>query len=348
VISADGHSWATEGNVTDHLEKSFGGFTRSYTFGDDPLTYSSSGFLWDNALAHGLSFRNYGEMDYAATVPADAKFPAIYADYFSGKERRIAFRQKIGIDNLARYSQPDYPGWNTSIPDVVRADRFVQDLARCGREGRFPNLTLLYLPNDHTGPDVAPESYLADNDRALGLVVEAISRSRFWAKTCIFVIEDDPQDGWDHVDGHRSLCLVISPYTRRGAVRHDFYNQTGVLHTMERILGLPPMNQMDAMAPLMTACFVDTPDLRPFAALPNAVPLTDTKRALSTLRRQSTEIAALSRRVRFDSPDSGSDDAMNRLLWRLAKGKTTAYPAALAGARDEEAEEDEKASVSAH
>src|SRR5207248_10742079 len=136
------------------------------------------------------------------------------------------------------------------------------------RRGNWPNLTIVYLPNDHTSGTTpglpTPRAQVADNDLALGRVVEAISHSRFWPKTCIFVIEDDPQDGFDHVDGHRSLCLVISPYTHRGKVISRFYNQTSVLHTMERILGLPPMNQMDALAPLMTECFMDRPDLTPY------------------------------------------------------------------------------------
>src|SRR5439155_21245740 len=118
-----------------------------------------------------------------------------------------------------------------------------------------------------------PRAQVADNDLALGRVVEAVSHSRFWPKTCLFVVEDDSQDGFDHVDGHRSICLVISPYTRRGAVVGRFYNQTAVLHTLERMLGLPPMNQMDAMAPTMEACFARIADLRPFACRPNRVPL---------------------------------------------------------------------------
>ena len=335
VLSADGHSWATEGNVTDHLEKSFGGFTRSYTFGDDPLTYSSSGFLWDNVLAHGLSFRNYGEMDYADTAPAGAKFNAVYKDYFDGTHH-LAFTHKIGVENLRHYTHPDFPGWNTSIPDVIRADIFLKDLAQCEKEVRFPNFTLIYLPNDHTGGDVSASSYLADNDLALGRVIEGISNSSFWLKTCIFVVEDDPQSGWDHVDGHRSPCLVVSPYTKRGVVLSRFYNQTSVLHTMERILGLPPMNQMDAMSPLMGACFTSTPDLRPYTARPNGVPIADTTRTLKTLAKRSRAIASLSRRVRFDKPDSGSDDAMNRILWYAMKGKMASYPAHLAGASNGE------------
>ncbi|MDX1934014.1 MAG: bifunctional YncE family protein/alkaline phosphatase family protein [Capsulimonadales bacterium] len=328
VLSADGHSWATEGHVTDHLEKAFGGFTRSYTFGDDPLTYSSSGLLWDNVLARGLSFRNYGEMDYTDAVP-DPGFVAILKDR-NEKTGKITFKHKIGIDRLARYSSPDCPGWNMNIPDQIRADIFLRDLKEFERNGNLPNLTIVYLPNDHTSgvaPGVpTPRALMADNDLALGRVVEGLAKSRFWPQTCIFVVEDDPQAGFDHVDGHRSPCLVVSPYTRRGAVVKEFYNQTSVLHTMERILGVPPMNQMDALAPLMTACFTGKPDLRPFTALPNRVPLDEVTPARSAMTPRMRRFADLTAWQNFREVDAIDEDAMNRILWFAAKGDRP-YPA---------------------
>ncbi len=330
VNSADGHSWSTEGYCTDHLEKAQGGYGRSYTFGDDPLTYASSGQIWDNVLDSGLTFANYGEMDYASVVPS-ATFATIYEDYFSGA-RKLLMKHKVGIERLRRYTHPDYPGWNMSIPDAVRADIFLRELRAADAKGSFPNFTIVYLPNDHTGGDISAKSYVADNDLALGRIVEGISKSRFWAKTCIFVIEDDPQNGFDHVDGHRSLCLVVSPYSRRGAVVSEFYSQTSVLHTMERMLGLRPMNQMDAMAPLMSACFTSRPDTRPYVCKPNTTSILDTKAALNRLRTQSPSWARLAARVRFDKPDAGNDDAMNRIIWRAVKGERAPYPARLAGA----------------
>src|SRR5205823_7506585 len=142
---------------------------------------------------------------------------------------------------------------------------FLKEFRDFEKKKTFPDLVMLYLPQDHTSGTTpgmpTPRAHLGDNDLALGRLVEAVSRSAFWKQTCIFVIEDDPQDGFDHVDGHRSVCLVISPYTKRGQVVSQFYNQTSVVHTMERILGLPAMNQLDGLAPLMTACFMDKPDL---------------------------------------------------------------------------------------
>lgn len=335
VNSADGHAWATEGNASAYLEKSFGGWTRSHPFGDDPLSYSSAGFLWDHALMAGLSFRNYGEMDYAEPEPKDASFADIYRD-FAQKTGRIRFTPNIGIENLRRYSCRDYPGWNMRIPDVLRAEVFLRELKEFERRDFFPNLVIIYLPQDHTSgtqPGMpTPRAHVADNDLALGRIVEGISKSKFWAKTCIFVVEDDPQDGFDHVDGHRSVCLVISPYTRREAVVSEFYNQTSVLHTIARILGFPPMNQMTVMAPVMTACFTDTPNFTPFTALPNRVPIDELHLPLESLNRQEQYWALRSIRLPLERPDRCDEDLLNRILWHAVRGADVPYPEEYAGA----------------
>lgn len=335
VNSADGHAWCTEGNATAYLERSFGGWTRSYPFGDDPLSYSSSGFLWDHVLAAGLSFRNYGEMDYAEPEPANASFSDIYQDFVSGK-RSIRFTQNIGVENLRRYSCRNYPGWNMRIPDVLRAEVFLKELKEFEREGYFPNLVIIYLPQDHTSgtqPGMpTPRAHVADNDLALGRIVEGISKSKFWQKTCIFVIEDDPQDGFDHVDGHRSLCLVISPYTKRGAVVSEFYNQSSVLHTICRILGVPPMNQMVAMSPVMTACFTEKPDFTSYTALSNRIPLDELNPPLNALSPQQRHWAEASLRLPLEKPDCADEDLLNRILWHAVKGVDASYPAEFAGA----------------
>ncbi len=335
VNSSDGHAWATEGHVADYLEKTFGGTARGYTWGDDPLSYSSTGFIWDNVLLHGLSFRNYGEMDYAETVPAGLPWLAVYRDFIRGANT-IRFTQNIGIEPLRRFSPPHFPGWNMRIPDVLRADRFIQDLRQAETNGFWPHFTILYLPNDHTtgtSPGApTPRAQVADNDLALGRALEALSHSRFWSNSVVFVIEDDPQDGFDHVDGHRSICLVVSPYTKRQTVISEFYNQTAVLHTMERILGLPPMNQMDAQSPLMTACFTNTPNFTPYSALPNNVPLDEMNPGTSTLRGRPRYWARQSLRQNFAQFDRADEDTLNRILWHSVKGADAPYPAAFAGA----------------
>jgi len=335
VNSADGHSWATEGNVTDHLEKSFGGFTRSYTFGDDPLTYSSSGFIWDNVLMHGLSFCNYGEMDYAKAIPETLTFTQIYDDFKSGS-RQIKFSHNIGIENLRGYSHREFPGWNMKIPDVLRVDIFLKELEKYEKTNGLPNFVIVYLPQDHTSGTSpgfpTPRACVADNDLALGRLVEGISKSMFWPRTCIFVNEDDPQNGFDHVDGHRSICLVISPYTKRGALVSSFYNQTSVLHTMELILGLPPMNQLDSMAPVMRDCFTEKPNFSSYTALPNRIPLDEMNKQLSRLNAKQQHWARKSMEQNFDVIDGPDDSTLNRILWYWSKGTDTPYPVHFAGA----------------
>ncbi|HWQ91629.1 MAG TPA: LamG-like jellyroll fold domain-containing protein, partial [Clostridia bacterium] len=328
VNSADGHSWSTEGNVTDHLEKSFGGFTRSYTFGDDPLTYSSTGFIWNNVLQHGLTFRNYGEMDYASTSPARS-WLQIYQDYTNGTGA-IRYVQNIGIASLRPYSSTNVPGWNMAIPDVVRAAGFIKELTEAQARGVWQDFHLLYLPNDHTGGPPTPRAQVADNDLALGQVVEAITRSTFWSDTVVFVIEDDPQSGYDHVDAHRSICLVISPYTKRGQVISTFYNQAGVLHTMQRILGIPPMNQQDAMAPLMFECFTEQPNYTPYAVLPNNIPLTEGVSGTAAMSAKDKYWAKKKAAMDLSGPDRIDDDLFNRYIWYTIKGDAP-FPAKFVG-----------------
>lgn len=329
VLSADGHSWATEGNVTPYLERAFGGFNRSYTFGDDPLTYSSSGFLWDRVLDAGLGFRNFGEMDYSEP-PAGMKL----RDLLKGRGGAYPkFKHKVGVERLRRYTDPEYPGWNMEIPDVVRMERFAAELKRYEAEGGMPSLTIVYLPQDHTGSSVTNRANVADNDLAVGQLVAAVSRSKFWPKTAIFINEDDPQGGFDHVDGHRSVCLVASPYSRGRGVVSKFYNQTSVLHTMLRILGLPPLNQKDAASPLMTACFGSKPDLRPYDVRPNRIALDET-----TMPGQTPAFTAYAQKVKtrmakipLGHKTRADEDVLNRFIWHEAKGMGTPYPVKFVG-----------------
>lgn len=335
VCSADGHQWVTQGYVTDYLEKGFGGWPRSYPYeGNDALTYSSAGFIWDNVLLHGLSFRNYGEMSTDSSK-TKATFKELLEDRLN-KTGRYKFSGTFDIEALRRYSCQDYPGWTLGVPDVCRADVFLREFAESEKTGEWPNFITLLLPNDHTAglsPNrPTPQAYCADNDLAVGRIVEAISKSRFWAKTAIFVIEDDPQSGYDHVDGHRSTCLVISPYVRRGEVVSKFYNGTSVLHTMELILGIPPMNQMDAMAPVMRECFTDKPDLTPYTALASNIPLDQTNPELTKLSGKPLHWAQQSATLDFDVVDAADNDILNRALWHAMKGYDTPYPADFAGA----------------
>lgn len=335
VLSADGHQWSTQGYVTDYLEKAFGAFPRSYPYtGDDPLAYASSGFLWDNALLHSLSFRNYGEMSAQGKPPAG--FKEMYADFVQ-KTGKYRFPPHYAIDTLKRYSHPDSPGFSLGVSDQFRAEVFLKELAEAEKIGRWPELITMTLPNDHTHgltPGApTPRAYVSDNDLALGQIVEGISKSRFWPKTAIFVIEDDPQSGYDHVDGHRSVCLVIGPYVKRGALVSQFYNQTSVLHTMELILGLPPMNQMDAMAPVMRECFTDRPNLGAYTALPISYTLDQINpQPSSKISLKERYWTKKSLAMNFDEADKVDDNVLNRVVWYSVRGFNSHYPAEYAGA----------------
>lgn len=329
VISADGHAWVMEGNASSYLERSFGGWTRSYPFGDDPISVSASGFLWDWVRGNGLSVLNFGEFQTTSLDP-DRPWKELYADYVAGKP--LGLKHVNETEHTHAYSIADMPGWEMKVPDQLRADIFLRELRGMNT---FPNLVTLYLPNDHgsgTSPGMpTPRAHMADNDLALGRVIEALSRTEFWKKMAIFVIEDDPQDGWDHVDGHRSICLVVSPYAKRGAVISNFYNQTSVLHTMLRILGVKPKNALTAMAPLMDACFTDQPDFRPFQALKNNIPLDEVNPPRATLTGPAAKFADLSMALDYSKPDAGGDDIRNRITWFATMGNRP-YPVAFAGA----------------
>jgi hypothetical protein len=171
-----------------------------------------------------------------------------------------------------------------------------------------------------------PAAMVADNDLALGQIVEAVSRSKFWKDTCIFVVEDDPQGGFDHVDAHRTVALVISPYTRRNFVDHTNYNQTGMVKTIELILGLPPMNQLDLSATAMRRCFQDRADLRPYTCLPNKVPLDQMSPPLKKLRGEARHWARKSLALDFSDADRADEDTLNRILWHAQRGSTSPYP----------------------
>jgi YVTN family beta-propeller protein len=333
VVSADGHQWATQGMVTDYQEKDFGGWTRSYDFGTDALCYAACNFLWDTALLHGLSFRNYGEFDFPELTGSSKTWFDVDREW--KQTGTIKFKQSIDLAPLKPYTAPDYPGWLLKVPDQYRIERFQKEFEQFEKTGTWPNLVIVYLPQDHTSgtgqSSPTPRALVADNDLAVGRLVEAVSHSRFWPKTCIFVEEDDPQNGFDHVDGHRSTCLVVSPHTRRGEVVSKFYNQTAVLHTICQILGLPPMNQMVASAPTMEDCFIDKPDRRPFDVVKNLIALDEPNKQKSVSSTEERRLTELAEKFDLSRPDRVDDDVFNRLLWTAAR-PGEAFPVELAGA----------------
>jgi YVTN family beta-propeller protein len=341
ILSADGHQWSTTAFSTDYMEKSFGGWPRSYPDGMGPdeadaLAYAPTGFLWDNALRHGKTLRDYGEFTMADVRWADPKrkgdidWAASWREY-NHPTGEILFGSVPAIESLRRHIAAKTVGWSMEVPDQFRARTFIQELGEFEKSGKFPDLTIICLPNDHTTGTKEgtpkPTSHAADNDLAFGRIVEAISRSRFWKETVIVAIEDDPQDGWDHVSGYRTTAYVISPYTRRHRTISAFYNTVSLLRTIEQILGLPPMNQFDAAAVPMFEAFTDTPDFTPFTAVPNRVPLDDMNpppdRIKDKLLRGQARISA---RLDFRRIDACPEDVLNRILWHAVKGSKVPYP----------------------
>ena len=330
VLSADGHQWTDEAYVTDYLEKSFGDFTRSYPYdGDDALAYASSGFIWDNVLKHGLTFRNYGEFVNALIDPDKASFMDIYNDFTAGSNK-IKIRAKANLEQLIPFLCETYVGFPNTVPDAYRAAEFIKELKEFEKNDNLPNFIIMLLPNDHTSgtrPGMPkPVAAVADNDLALGKIVEAISASKFWKETCILVTEDDPQAGLDHVDGHRTVGMVISPYSRRGAVVSTYYSQINMVRTIEDILGLPPMNQLDLTAESMTDCFSNRPDFTPFKAVKNNIPLDDINPPLVSLSGDQLFWAKKSMEQDLDDVDRIDEDTFNRIIWHSVKGYDRPYP----------------------
>jgi DNA-binding beta-propeller fold protein YncE len=351
ILSADGHQWTDTGLATDYMERSFAGFPRSYPDGMedsdvDALAYSPAGFIWDNALAHGRTLRVYGEFGITETRWKDRTrkdAPTFLNQYqdFTNHAGAIEIWSRPAIESIRSYLATNTVGWDLSIPDLFRAEQFIKELHQFERDGRFPNLIIVCLPNDHTSGTKAglptPEAQVADNDLAMGQIIEALSRSKFWPETCVLAIEDDPQNGWDHVSGYRTTAYVVSPYSRLRAAVHTQYNHTSLLRTMELILGLPPMHQLDATATPMFDCFTSAADLTPFDAVPNNVPLDrlnpEPKKVSDPLLRR---YAAQSARLPLDQPDRCPEDLLNRIIWHSVKGPQAPYPAWAVSVRDDD------------
>jgi len=342
ICSADGHQWTDSALANEYVERQLtSGNVRSYTGAKgqeavDALAWASSGFIWDNVLAHGKTLRDYGEwmLSQAGWSDPKKKDKIMWADFwgaFNTNASLVHLRSRALIKTLRQCGNTNTVGWDLKVPDVMRAAQFVSELHQFETNGGFPDLVILYLPNDHTGGARTdypmPGSQIADNDLALGRVVEALSHSRFWPQTCLFCIEDDPQSGWDHVSGYRTTCFVASPYTRRKRTISTQYNQISLVRTIELILGLPPMNQMDASATPMFDCFTDIPDYTPFTSVPNSFPLdkiTPEPKKIADRRLRQDVIA--SNRLLLDQPDRCPEDLLNRILWRAMKGQDAPYP----------------------
>ncbi|HEY8134134.1 MAG TPA: alkaline phosphatase family protein, partial [Thermoanaerobaculia bacterium] len=294
-VSSQGHVWSTAAYVTDYTEKVIpSGYARKRPDVDEgEVDEPAEGYLWNRALQKGISFRNYGE--------------------FVDPEKKRAMKAALVPD-----TSPSYPPFDMKIPDQRRADAWLEEFNEYVRAGNLPALEIMHLPNDHTAGGRAglptPRACMADNDLALGRIIAALSNSPYWRDTVVFVLEDDAQDGPDHIDSHRSVFLVISAYNRPG-VHHRFLNTTDVVATVERILGLAPMSQFDSYGRPLDDVFADAPDLAPYAAITPGVPLDEKNPAEGPAATKSSSLD-------LSAADRIDDAAFNRILWRMLKGST--------------------------
>ncbi|GEP91806.1 40-residue YVTN family beta-propeller repeat-containing protein [Chitinophaga terrae (ex Kim and Jung 2007)] len=300
-VSADGHNWSMGAYATDYLEKtwpsSYGG--RGGTYGGEgerEIANNRDGFIWDNAKRHNITYRSYGE----------------FAD-----------DGKANVKSLEGHFATNYSGYDLSIADTTRFRQWKADFDELIKEGRVPQLTTLRFGNDHTegmrAGKKTPYAHVADNDLAVGMFVDYISKSPVWKECVIFILEDDAQNGPDHVDAHRSPAYVISPYVKRKYVDHTMYSTSGMLRTIELILGMKPMTQFDAAAKPMWRAFTNTPDYTAFDHLPANVDLTERN-------PESGKLAQLSSKFDWSKEDAVPDLIFNEILWQGLKGESAPSP----------------------
>ena len=308
-VSADGHEWSMAAYATDFVEKMWPlnyGHNHPSKFpypaeGKFPIARPANGYLWERAQEAGVTYRSYGE----------------FVDLNPKDHNRFVPRLK----SLRGHIDELFHGFDLSYSDQKRVDRFIEELKRFEADGDMPRLQIVRLPNDHTqGATIGqktPRAYLADNDLALGRFVDAVSHSRFWPSTAIFVVEDDAQNGPDHVDAHRTIAFVISPYTKRSAVDSTMYSTSSMLRTMELILGLKPMSQFDTAATPMFNSFENTSNLRPYDAVPANVNLDE---------RNGQHAWGGELKMDFSREDAADDLLLNEVIWRSVRGAESTMP----------------------
>ncbi len=312
-VSAGGHEWSTAGYSSEFVEKSWPinyGHGKEGTHVPYPAEghYSAAlpelGYLWDRAAAAGVTYRSYGEF---AENPARRGDPVW-----------------TNMPALRGHLDTAYPAWDLNIRDRDRAREFIAELHRFESAGEMPRLQIVRLPEDHTAGarlgSFTPTAMVADNDLALGRVVEALSASRFWPSTVVLVVEDDAQNGPDHVDAHRTVALLAGPFVRHGFVDSTPYTTCSMLRTIELVLGLGPMSQFDAAAAPMRSSFQGRPDLAPYRARPAQVDLEERNTARGAAARASAHFD-LSREDRVE------DGLFNRVVWQAVRGEAAAVPA---------------------
>jgi YVTN family beta-propeller protein len=307
-VSADGHEWTDRAFASDYNEKTWPQIYSNrrnwdLTSGED-LANPRGTYLWDAALRQKLWVVNFGEMTESDDADSTATRPA-----------------RTDIAGLKNITATNYPGFVLAIPDTTRARLFADSVASWDRQGRFPDLVIMWLPRDHTlgrqASQPTPRAMVAENDLALGLIVERLARSPVWPSLAAFVLEDDAQNGPDHVDAHRSVLLVASPFARRDAVDSTFYTTASVLRTIEEILGLAPLSQYDAAATPLWNAFTRRPDSTAFVHLTNTWPLTELNPTAFRSRIPARDLA---------EPDAADEVELNREIWESVHPGSAAPP----------------------
>ncbi|MEP6832352.1 MAG: bifunctional YncE family protein/alkaline phosphatase family protein [Gemmatimonas sp.] len=345
--SADGHNWLTQANETAYPMWPLY-FGRSYpSEGNDPLTYSSGGFLWDAVAAKGKTAVNFGEYAPAtrgSKAEVRTRLLNSYRDslpHSSERSRTLLktmYNTHSEIPSLDKILVREYPGWTQEVPDVIKADILIEHLKDWETAKQMPHLVTMILPNDHTEGTSAgwctPKACVADNDLGLGKIVEALSHSSFWKSMAILVVEDDAQNGVDHIDGHRTVAMVASPYARRNAIDSTFYSQPSMVKTIELMLGLPALSLFDLAAIDMRASFIgpeSQPDFSPYTALVPKQSLYETNLKVGAINGANAaarrNAANASARMNFRDPDAAPSELLNRILWNDAMGFRRKYPA---------------------
>ncbi len=323
--SALGHRWCTQGYASDWVFK----------YGNDrndqnPMLFAPTDFLWDQMKAAGRSVRSYGERGLNTITPSNATWTDIYNDWKNGTNK-VSIVPSAVIVGLRDVYSPHGAAFEQRVPDQWRLDQFLTEFREYDASGNLPELVVILLSADHTqgtSPGYpTPRASVADNDLAVGRLVEAVSNSRYWKESAIFVTEDDSQDGLDHVDGHRTVGLVVSPWVKRGVVDSGFYSIINMYRTIKQILGLAPLNQFDLAAEPMFSVFTSEPDYSPYKALPNRIPLDEMNPALSATSGLQRQLAEASLEMDFSEPDAADAPTLNRAIWHSVKGYKTAYGA---------------------
>ena len=341
AISFDGHEWLMQAFVSDYVERAFAASPRGYAWNmSDALIVPPTGFFWQSAT-RPLDVRIYGEFQLAARWdPATHRARDMneaqtlswtqYWQLYQQGKWEDAVGARSGVPALAPYCSVRYPFSSLSIPDQIRAEEFLRELAEREKSGRMPNISILTLNQDHTNgtrPTVpTPRAMVADNDLALGRVVEGISKSRFWPKSLILVVEDDAQDGVDHVDGHRTVAMAIGPFIRRNAVDSNNYNHTSMIRTIQDIFRIPPRTRFLKAARAMTSVFTAQADVTPYEHLTPKVALDEMNPPLRALSGRRLWAARQSMAMNFRDIDDAPQETLNRILWWDAKGYDTPYP----------------------